>query len=74
MSTPAPAAPRKSIGSALLLALLVAGLNVALWAWINRPVQIANWSGPVEGLAFSAFQRYQKIGRASCRERVYVLV
>ena len=59
MSTPAPAAPRKSIGSALLLALLVAGLNVALWAWINRPVQIANWSGPAEGMAFSAFQRYQ---------------
>ncbi len=42
-----------------MLALFVALLNVGLWAWINRPVQIANWSGPIEGFAFSAFQRYQ---------------
>jgi len=42
-----------------VLALFVALLNVGLWAWINRPVQIANWSGPIEGFAFSAFQRYQ---------------
>ncbi|MEO8673769.1 MAG: glycosyltransferase, partial [Tahibacter sp.] len=53
------AAPKKSLWSALLLTLLVASLNVGLWAYINRPVEIANWSGPVEGLAFSAYQRYQ---------------
>lgn len=44
---------------ALLLALVVAGLNFGLWAFLNRPVQIADWTGRVEGFAFSAFQRYQ---------------
>lgn len=59
MSQPRYAAPKKSVWSALLLALLVAGLNVGLWAWLNRPAQIANWSGSIEGFAFSAFQRHQ---------------
>ena len=59
LSDSAPAAPRTSVWGGLFLALLVAAANVGLWAWINRPVPIANWSGQVEGLAFSAFQRYQ---------------
>lgn len=49
----------KSTWRALLLALVVAGLNFGLWAFLNRPVQIADWTGRVEGFAFSAFQRYQ---------------
>jgi exo-beta-1,3-glucanase (GH17 family)/cellulose synthase/poly-beta-1,6-N-acetylglucosamine synthase-like glycosyltransferase len=59
LSTPQPAVPRKSLWSSLFLAVMVAALNVGLWAYINRPVAIANWSGPVGGFAFSAFQRYQ---------------
>ncbi|MEP6882183.1 MAG: glycosyl hydrolase family 17 protein, partial [Dokdonella sp.] len=34
-------------------------LNFGLWAFLNRPTQIDDWSGRVEGMAFSAFQRYQ---------------
>jgi exo-beta-1,3-glucanase (GH17 family)/cellulose synthase/poly-beta-1,6-N-acetylglucosamine synthase-like glycosyltransferase len=49
----------KSIWRALLLALVVAGLNFGLWAFLNRPVPIADWTGRVEGFAFSAFQRNQ---------------
>jgi len=59
LNDPRPAGPKTSPWSGLVLALFVALLNVGLWAWINRPVQIANWSGPIEGFAFSAFQRYQ---------------
>src|SRR5689334_9554191 len=54
-----PAAPKRSLWGAFFLALVVAALNVGLWAFINRPVNIANWEGKVEGFAFSAFQRYQ---------------
>jgi exo-beta-1,3-glucanase (GH17 family)/cellulose synthase/poly-beta-1,6-N-acetylglucosamine synthase-like glycosyltransferase len=54
-----PAAPKRSLWGAFFLALVVAALNVGLWAFINRPVNIANWEGKAEGFAFSAFQRYQ---------------
>ncbi|MGH8174428.1 MAG: benzoate transporter, partial [Rhodanobacteraceae bacterium] len=50
---------RKSFWRALLLTLLVAALNVALWGFLNRPVKIADWKGEIGGFAFSAFQRYQ---------------
>ena len=50
---------RKSLWRALLLTLLVATLNVGLWAFLNRPVQIADWTGEIGGFAFNPFQRYQ---------------
>ena len=59
MSDPQPAVVQKSLWSAILLAFIVAALNIALWAYVNRPVQIPNWEGKIEGFAFSAFQRYQ---------------
>ncbi|HJU41011.1 MAG TPA: benzoate transporter, partial [Tahibacter sp.] len=54
-----PASPKRSLWAAFFLALVVAALNVGLWAFINRPVDLPNWEGKVEGFAFSAFQRYQ---------------
>ena len=45
--------------SALLLALLVAALNFALWAVADRPTQVVPWNGQVAGFAYSPFQRYQ---------------
>lgn len=59
LSNPQPVVVQKSLWSAVLLALVVAALNIALWAYINRPAQIPNWEGKIEGFAFSAFQRYQ---------------
>jgi exo-beta-1,3-glucanase (GH17 family)/cellulose synthase/poly-beta-1,6-N-acetylglucosamine synthase-like glycosyltransferase len=50
---------KKSFWRAVMFAVTVAALNFGLWAFLNRPVQIADWSGRVEGMAFSAFQRYQ---------------
>ncbi|HSS06741.1 MAG TPA: hypothetical protein VLK83_06330, partial [Rhodanobacteraceae bacterium] len=41
------------------MTVLVAALNVGLWAFLNRPVHIANWSGDIGGLAYNASQRYQ---------------
>lgn len=49
----------KSFWRAVMFAVTVAALNFGLWAFLNRPVQIDDWSGRVEGMAFSAFQRYQ---------------
>ena len=49
----------KSTWRALLFALTVAALNFGLWAFLNRPVQIADWTGRVEGFAYNAFQRDQ---------------
>jgi len=43
----------------VLLALVVAALNVGLWWWGNRPHGPADWHGPIGGFALSAFQRYQ---------------
>ncbi|HEV7489363.1 MAG TPA: glycosyltransferase [Rhodanobacteraceae bacterium] len=60
---PAPVPVRKSFWRALLLTLLVAALNVGLWAFLNRPVHIPDWSGDIGGFAFSAFQRYQDPNR-----------
>src|SRR5690606_27444239 len=49
---------QKSFWRAFVLALVVAALNFGLWAFLNRPVQIADWSGRAEGMAYNAFQRY----------------
>ena len=57
-TTPAP--PHKpSFWRALLLAVLVAGLNFALWQALNRPTQPPNWTGKVAGFAYDPYQRYQ---------------
>ena len=45
--------------TALLLALVVAALNVGLWWWGNLPHGPEDWHGKIGGLAFSSFQRYQ---------------
>ena len=42
-----------------MFAAIVAALNFSLWTFLNRPKQIDDWSGRVEGMAFSAFQRDQ---------------
>ena len=49
----------KSFWRAVLFAVTIAALNFGLWAFLNRPMQVPDWSGRVEGMAFSAFQRYQ---------------
>ncbi|HEY6893623.1 MAG TPA: benzoate transporter, partial [Rhodanobacteraceae bacterium] len=41
------------------MTIAVAALNVALWAFLNRPVHIADWNGEIGGLAYNASQRYQ---------------
>lgn len=41
------------------LALAIALLNLLLWAALNRPVHPPEWTGPIHGFAFSAYQRDQ---------------
>ncbi|MDE2270375.1 MAG: glycosyltransferase [Xanthomonadaceae bacterium] len=48
-----------AVVSALLLALLVAALNFALWAAADRPTRVTSWDGQVAGFAYSPFQRFQ---------------
>jgi len=50
---------RPTLFSAILLALIVAALNVGLWWWGNLPHGPNDWKGPIGGFALSAFQRYQ---------------
>ncbi|MDE2316907.1 MAG: glycosyltransferase, partial [Xanthomonadaceae bacterium] len=50
---------RPSLLVALLLALVVAALNIGLWWAGNRPHGPEDWHGPIGGFALSAFQRYQ---------------
>ncbi|HET7561354.1 MAG TPA: glycosyltransferase [Rhodanobacteraceae bacterium] len=50
---------RGALVTALLLALLVAALNFALWAVSNRPTDVVPWDGQADGFAYSPFQRYQ---------------
>ncbi|GAB3782585.1 glycosyltransferase family 2 protein [Dyella agri] len=50
---------RPSLFVAVVLALVVAALNIGLWWWGNRPHGPEDWHGPVGGFALSAFQRYQ---------------
>lgn len=45
--------------SALLITLLVALANLAAWAALHRPSHPPDWTGPIGGFAFSAFQRDQ---------------
>ena len=44
---------------ALLLAVVVAAMNIGLWWWGNLPHGPDDWHGPVNGFSVSVFQRYQ---------------
>jgi exo-beta-1,3-glucanase (GH17 family)/cellulose synthase/poly-beta-1,6-N-acetylglucosamine synthase-like glycosyltransferase len=55
----ASAAPKPSFWRALLLSLFIAGLNVGLWATLNRPAQVPDWNDKVSGFAYAPYQRYQ---------------
>jgi len=44
---------------AFAIALFVAAAHLAVWAWIHRPANPPDWTGPIGGFAFSAFQRDQ---------------
>ncbi|WP_109124057.1 glycosyltransferase family 2 protein [Dyella sp. C11] len=50
---------RHPLLAAILLALIVAAMNIGLWWWSNLPHGPENWDGPIGGFALSAFQRYQ---------------
>ncbi|MFO1507382.1 MAG: glycosyltransferase [Lysobacterales bacterium] len=59
MSEAEPATKRKPFWRPAALAILVALLNVGMWAYLERPVAVPDWRGDVGGFAFSAFQRYE---------------
>jgi len=44
---------------ALLLAVIVAAMNLGLWWWGNLPHGPDDWRGPINGFSVSFFQRYQ---------------
>ncbi|MET3651832.1 exo-beta-1,3-glucanase (GH17 family)/glycosyltransferase involved in cell wall biosynthesis [Dyella japonica] len=50
---------RHPLLAAILLALIVAAMNIGLWWWSNLPHGPEDWNGPIGGFALSAFQRYQ---------------
>ena len=50
---------RPSLFAAVLLALVVAALNIGLWWWGNRPHGPEDWHGPIGGFALEPYQRYQ---------------
>jgi exo-beta-1,3-glucanase (GH17 family) len=39
--------------------LIVAAINLAIWAVTHQPRELPDWPGRISGFAFSAFQRYQ---------------
>ncbi|MGN6383349.1 MAG: glycosyltransferase [Dyella sp.] len=58
-ATPATNDSRHPLLVALLLALIVAAMNIGLWWWGNQPHGPDDWHGPVNGFSVSVFQRYQ---------------
>ena len=56
-----PGRPSKAraLGSALVIAALIAAANWAFWSWINRPPVSAGWTGEIGGFAFNGFRRDQ---------------
>ncbi|HEY9511444.1 MAG TPA: hypothetical protein VIQ48_02600, partial [Rhodanobacter sp.] len=50
-----PASPH-SVFAAILLALIVAAMNIGLWWWGNLPHGPEDWHGKIGGFALSAFQ------------------
>ena len=59
MSTTSTNHDRYPLFAAILLALIVAAMNIGLWWWSNLPHGPEDWKGPIGGFALSAFQRYQ---------------
>lgn len=57
--TPHSSSSRFPLLTAIVLALLVAALNIGLWWWGNLPHGPDNWHGPINGFSVSFFQRYQ---------------
>jgi exo-beta-1,3-glucanase (GH17 family)/cellulose synthase/poly-beta-1,6-N-acetylglucosamine synthase-like glycosyltransferase len=65
-SSHAPALPRTRVPgplaalfTALSIAALLPTLNFGAWAWLNTPLELPDWDGPVAGVAYSGFQRDQ---------------
>ncbi|GLQ49544.1 glycosyltransferase [Dyella flava] len=58
-STPTQPKTWPSIFTAILLALVVAALNIGLWWWGNLPRGPQDWRGQINGFSVSFFQRYQ---------------
>ena len=58
-ATPTHPPRRPSLLTAILLALVVAAMNIGLWWWSNLPHGPEDWHGPINGFAVSLFQRYQ---------------
>jgi exo-beta-1,3-glucanase (GH17 family)/cellulose synthase/poly-beta-1,6-N-acetylglucosamine synthase-like glycosyltransferase len=58
-ATPSNPPRRPSLFTAILLALVVAAMNIGLWWWSNLPHGPEDWHGPINGFAVSLFQRYQ---------------
>ncbi len=55
-----PRRPRvAALLSAVVLALLVAALNFALWREADHPTRVTPWQGKIAGFAYSPFQRFQ---------------
>ena len=60
MSASSSLATHPSVWRALLLRLLIALRNLAMWAVLNQPVQIPDWPGKVaSGSPDAPYQRYQ---------------
>ena len=58
-ATPTTHDSRHPLLIALLLALVVAAMNIGLWWWGNLPHGPDDWHGPIGGFSVSVFQRYQ---------------
>jgi exo-beta-1,3-glucanase (GH17 family) len=54
-----PSGRLAGFSGALSIAALVAALNLGAWAWLNAPLELPEWEGPVAGVAYSGFQRDQ---------------
>jgi len=59
MSPIAPTKPAHAWLKAFGVLLVVAAINLAIWAVTHRPRELPDSTGKIAGLAFSAFQRYQ---------------
>ncbi|MCC6609916.1 MAG: glycosyltransferase [Burkholderiales bacterium] len=43
----------------LLVAVVAAAANYAVWAFFNPPIESSDWTGKLKGVAYSGFQRHQ---------------
>ncbi|GAB3026617.1 glycosyltransferase NdvB [Oleiagrimonas citrea] len=50
---------RHPVFAAVVMALVLAVLNIGLWWWANLPNGPTDLQGPISGFAYSPFQRYQ---------------